>query len=124
MRVGAAELDAERAVVAHFDGVGAHALLAEHALAGRLTSNFQLCHAQVSSSPSSSPWRQPVALVRAGLVEGVDAGAVRTQAHSRSTVDLDQLHRADREIGEIADRRVARSLTSMVTSARYDLKYR
>ena len=101
-RVGAAELDAQRAVGAHLDGVGAHALLAEHALAGR--------HVELPVVPRAGQQvagelalAQPVALVRARLVEGVHAGA---RAHEQQAPvalavgHLDQLHRRRLEVGQ------------------------
>ena len=102
VRVGAAELDAQRAVGAHFDGVGAHALLAEHALAGR--------HVELPVVPRAGQQvtgelalTQPVALVRAGLVEGVDAGARAHEQQAPLAVavgHLDQLHRRRLEVGQ------------------------
>ena len=111
------ERDADRAVVGDVDGVRAHVLLAEHAAA--------VADAELPVVPRTGEQlavelagRQAVALVRAGVVEGVDAG--RGVDHAQpAPVDLDQLHRADRELGEVADDHGwpgRRAGTSMLTS--------
>ena len=97
------ERDAERAVVGDVDGVGAHVLLTEHAAA--------VADAELPVVPRAGEQfavelagGQPVALVRAGVVEGVDA-ARRVHQAQPAPVDLDQLERADRNVGEVADDR-------------------
>ena len=61
------------------------------------TRKRQLCHSQVSSSPSRSPGREAVALVRAGVVEREDAVAGPHHAQAVA-VDPGQPERADREV--------------------------
>ena len=88
--------DGDRPVVADGDRVGAHVLLAEHARAV-VDAELPVVPRARQQVTVERALRQAVPLVRAGVVQGVDAAGGAHQADA-PTVHTGHAHRADRQI--------------------------